>query len=126
MKRSKPSYSRANIPLTGIHPNDLKILEDVLRIYLLFLRRTQSGEEQIQEAQRLHLRLQQLLASPEGIEGVCIFYTRQELRTFTEALSAYMDMLRQIIEPSPQRIEVLEALQGLQQQFATMLSAHLN
>src|SRR5690242_5039608 len=124
MKHS--NIPRANIPLAGIHPNDLKILEDVLKMYLLYLHRTEGGEERLQQAQRLHRRLQQLLASPQNIEGACIFYTRQELRTFNEALLAYIDMMRQMITPSPQRAEVLTALQGLQQQFAAMLSSHTN
>jgi hypothetical protein len=124
MERSEASH--ANIPVTGIHPNDLKVLENVLKMYLLYLRRSHSGNTGIERTQRLHRRLQQMLALPQGIEGACILFTAQELRTVTEALSSYMTMLCEIITPSPQRAEVLAALQGLQQQFATMLSAYLN
>ena len=118
--------SHTNIPVTGIHPNDLKVLENVLNMYLLYLRRSHGGETCISRTQHLHRRLQQMICSPQNIEGACLWFTVQELRTINEALSGYMTMLRQIIAPSPQRTEVLEALQGLQQQFAAMLSAHLN
>ena len=124
MERSKTPH--ANIPITGIHPNDLKVLENVLKMYLLYLRRSHSGEARIQRTQRLHQRLHMLLASSQHIEGTCLWFTAQELRTVNEALSGYMNMLCQIIAPSAQRKEVLDALQGLHQQFAAMLSAHLN
>lgn len=124
MERSEVSH--ANIPVTGIHPNDLKVLENVLKMYLLYLRRSYGEEIRIQRAYGLHQRLKKLLASSQSLEGVCILFTEQELRTTNEALAGYMHMLCQIITPSPQRTEVLEALQGLQQQFAIMLSAYLN
>lgn len=124
MERSEISH--ANIPATGIHPNDLKVLENVLKMYLLYLRRSHDEETRIQRTQRLHRRLKQLLVSLQSMEGACLWFTEQELRTINEALSGYMAMLHQIIVPSPQRTEVLEALQDLQQQFAAMLSAYLN
>ena len=124
MERSEISHT--NIPVTGLHSNDLKVLENVLNMYLLYLRRSHGEETRLQKTQRLHQRLQHILASPQNIEGACLWFTAQELRTINEALSGYMTMLCQIITPSPQRTEVLEALQGLQQQFAAMLAAHLN
>ena len=122
----QPAPSHANIPITGIHPNDLTVLESVLKMYLLYLRHSHDVEARIQRTQRLHQCLNMLITSPQSIEGTCIPFTEQEFRTIDEALSSSMNMLRQIIAPSPQRVEVLEALQGLQQQFAAMLSAHLN
>jgi hypothetical protein len=126
MERPEASHSRANIPVTRIHPNDLKVLENVLKMYLLYLRRSYEEEARIQRTQRLHRRLKQLLASPQSMEGACIPFTEQELRTINEALSGYTNMICYMIVPSPQRTEVLEALQGLQQQFTAMLSAYLN
>lgn len=115
MERSEAPH--ANIPVTGIHPNDLKVLENVLKMYLLYLRRSYGGEIRIQRTQHLHRRLQQMLTSPQNLDGVCIPFSEQEFHTIDEALSGYMKMLRQIIAPSPQRAEVLKALQGLRQQF---------
>jgi hypothetical protein len=125
MERSEVPHA-SNVPITGIHPNDLKVLENVLKMYLLYLRRSYGEATRIQKTQQLHRRLKQLLASSQSLDGVCIPFSEQELRTINEALSGYMKMLRQIIAPSPQRGEVLEALQELRQQFVAMLAARLN
>ena len=122
----RPQASHASIPITGIHPNDLKVLENVLDMYLLYLRRSHGEHTRIQEMQRLHQRLKKSLSSSQSLEGICISFTEQELQALNEALYGYMNMLRQVIAPSAQRTEVLEALQGLQQQFAAMLAAHLS
>lgn len=125
MERSEASRAN-NVPITGIHPNDLKVLENVLNMYLLYLRRSYSEETRIQRTQRLHRRLQQLLAPSQSLDGLCIPFNEQELHTINEALSGYTKMLRQIIAPSPERSEVLEALQELRQKFVVMFAARLN
>ncbi|HEU0001171.1 MAG TPA: hypothetical protein VFQ36_09750 [Ktedonobacteraceae bacterium] len=117
---------RTGIPITRVHPNDLKVLENVLNIYLLYLRRSNGGDTRIRVMQRLHQRLKTLLSSSQSIEGTCILFSEQELQAIHEALPGYMSLLCQIIPPSPQRNEVLECLQGLHLQFAAMLSAYLN
>lgn len=124
MKRSETSHSP--ISFTPIHPNDVKVLENVLKMYLLYLRRSHAEQTHIQAMQRLHQRLKKLVSSPQSMEGVCILFTEQELRAIAEALSGYIEMLCQVFAPSLQRNEVIEALQGLYQQFAAMLSAYLN
>ncbi|HVB75777.1 MAG TPA: hypothetical protein VNE38_19685 [Ktedonobacteraceae bacterium] len=124
MERSEASHS--DIPVTRVHPNDLKVLENVLKIYLVYLRRSNGGNTRIRVMQRLHQRLKMLLSSSQSIDGTCILFTEQELRAINEALPGYVNMLCQIIAPSTQRNEVLEGLQGLHQQFAAMLSACLN
>lgn len=100
MERSEAPHAN-NIPISGIHPNDLKVLENVLGMYLLYLRRSHDDETHIQRTQRLHRRLRQLLAPSPSLDGVCIPFSEQELHTINEALSGYIKMLHQIIAPSP-------------------------
>ena len=123
----KPTEAHhTSFPITQVHPNDLKVLENVLKIYLAYLRCSNGEDTRIRVMQRLHQRLKMLLSSSQSIDGTCILFTEQELQAIHEALPGYMSLLCQIIPPSPQRNEVLEGLQGLHRQFVAMLSAYLN
>jgi hypothetical protein len=101
-------------------------MKNVLTTYLVCLCGSNRWGIDIQEMQRLQQRFSTLLASPQPIDGMCLLFTDQELQAMNDALLGYMSLLCQVIPSSPQRDEVLDALQGLHQQFAAMLFPRLN
>jgi hypothetical protein len=113
-----------NVPLSPIHPNDLQVLEKVLMTYLVYLKwrvpPSVKRDIDIQVLQCALERLKQVFASPQGIEGVPIFFTDVEIVAIQEAIEGFKNQLCRMVPPSAERDEVLEGLMILLRHFEGM------
>ncbi|HZS75955.1 MAG TPA: hypothetical protein VFA41_05025 [Ktedonobacteraceae bacterium] len=71
--------------------------------------------------QGIHQRLSLLFISSQAIEGVPVMFTAKELKELEEAIRSFASFVRQRIPASREREDVLQGVEYLRKQVASML-----
>ena len=116
------------IPLQPISWDDGQAIVSVISGYLAYLRQKGASAQQqqtVETLQALRARFSEALLAKEKKQGMLLF-NMDELLALTEALRGFTTLIRWMIPPSQGRDEVIEGLHGLHQQFAQLLTPHMN
>ena len=102
--------------------NDLAVLRSVICGYLAYVRRTVLPSQQSQRQLRLLQGLYQRLSGiPANALEVRIPLMDTEIQALDSALLGFSAFVRQKVQPSQQRDETLQDLEGFRQQLLRML-----
>ena len=114
------------VPHVTLHPNDIIVLESVVKGYLAFLRRgiplSKKRDAQVRTLQQLRQRFIALThADHAQRELSCIPLTADEIQALDDALCGFNMLVRQMVPASRERNETLRDVENLRHQVAGMV-----
>ncbi len=114
------------VPQARIGLNDVRALLGMLTTYLAYVRKavppSQKRETKIRVLQGMLGRLATVLAAPSQREDTPIWLTRPELEALEEAMSSFVQLVREMIPVSNSRDETLREIEGFRDTLQMMLS----
>jgi len=114
------------VPQARIGLNDVRALLGILTAYLAYVRKavppSQKRETKIRVLQGMRGRLAPVLAAPYQREDTPIWLTRPELEALEEAMSSFVQLVREMIPVSNSRDETLREIEGFRDTLQMMLS----
>jgi len=114
------------VPQARIGLNDVRALLGILTAYLAYVRKavppSQKRETKIRVLQGIRGRLATVLAAPYQREDTPIWLTRPELEALEEAMSSFVQLVREMIPVSNSRDETLREIEGFRDTLQMMLS----
>jgi hypothetical protein len=114
------------VPQARIGLNDVRALLGMLTAYLAYVRKavppSQKRETKIRVLQGMRGRLATVLAAPYQREDTPIWLTRPELEALEEAMSSFVQLVREMIPVSNSRDETLREIKGFRDTLQMMLS----
>lgn len=114
------------VPQARIGLNDVRALLGMLTAYLAYVRKavppSQKRETKIRVLQGIRGRLATVLAAPYQREDTPIWLTRPELEALEEAMSSFVQLVREMIPVSNSRDETLREIEGFRDTLQMMLS----
>ena len=123
--KTTPSQGE-KVPQARIGLNDVRALLGMLTAYLAYVRKavppSQKRETKIRVLQGIRGRLATVLAAPYQREDTPIWLTRPELEVLEEAMSSFVQLVREMIPVSNSRDETLREIEGFRDTLQMMLS----
>lgn len=114
------------VPQARIGLNDVRALLGMLTAYLAYVRKavppSQKRETKIRVLQGMRGRLATVLAAPYQREDTPIWLTQPELEALEEAMSGFVQLVREMIPVSNSRDETLREIEGFRDTLQMMLS----
>jgi hypothetical protein len=113
-----------HVPQVSLHPNDISVLQQVVRGYLAFLRNgvapSKKRAVQIQAVQRLQQRLTTLAYA--HADNTCVPLTADDIQALDAALRGFITLVRRMVPASQERDETLQDVENLRQHVAKMIA----
>ncbi|MBA2396829.1 MAG: hypothetical protein H0V70_29225 [Ktedonobacteraceae bacterium] len=104
------------LPQVLIGPHDLKAIDEILTAYVAYLRNHEyllpHMGKKIQAFEDLRTRIVSLRRGGEGGETLL---SLDDLEAMRQALFAFVQIIRRIVPPSPERDATLKSVNGLRQ-----------
>jgi hypothetical protein len=117
-------HMHEHVPHVSLHPNDISVLEHVVRGYLAFLRNgvppSKKCDVQIQTLQRLQQRLTTITSA--HAENTCFPLTADDIQALDAAFRGFITLVRRMVPVSQERDETLLDVENLRQQLAKMIT----
>ncbi|QBD81177.1 hypothetical protein EPA93_36470 [Ktedonosporobacter rubrisoli] len=118
LDQSSPAYLQ-------LHPDEIAAIEQIIKSYVAYLRRSASGASSSQDKVSRFIALCTRLASyrQQQSSEAALFLSCADLECICEALDGFSKLIRRHIPKTRQRDDMLLDLQRLRQALTKMLSA---